>query len=601
MEVSVLHCIICPLQPSFSDVSHLLTHISSKAHLSHYFKLQVRSHQNGEASQLLSEYDGWFKANNLARLLADRIYSKDDRKKKKTSQVKTEVDPPDLRQYPALSTSRRPGPVDSGPHSKTSRPPFLDPRLAESYEKVEKNLEGEDVSFSCQVALAPPVSAPVGGRMVLTNTSTRVTRSRNKTNLGNWPDEEATGLGRNDKTSFPVTPTPRTRIRNQPSGITWNTGKGFTDPFTDGKAQNETWDDADAEKERADEIARLKGILWPGMDLFDSATRQMRRKRNQKKDGAVLKMMEVTSSMVEPTELIFSSGGALLKERVISGNVEDDSPLKGETPPPPKPRASRARQSRSKRGPLTQIDSNVRRGRSNKRTKRASKRGRSSSEEEEVQDRTASFPLHNPFGGDRSDLEDDDDDLSLTVRAFANRPRAKLTIFADEDEPEPHLSCNQSVQSKYTRDTLTPARLVLDNKSDMSKHREEKAHEPCLDKENIEPILNPQGRIDLPSWSNSPFLKRRNNQGYTPRFMVDGLPSMMFGYDADRGQCGYGPNPLFAPSSRVNFFDDGAYEYKPSSTRTGLAATSRADSSEATVSEEEHHELARLYLENTTD
>lgn len=602
MEVSALHCIICPLQPRFSDLSHLLTHISSKAHLSHYFKLQVRSHQNGEALELLSEYDGWFKNNDLARLLAQRINTKDDRKKrKKSSQVKTAASPTDLGQHLPSSTSQEPGLVDTVFRSSISFPHFLDPRLADSFENVKKNLEGEDASFSCQVAPTPPVTAPIGGRVVHANTTTRITRSQNKTKLEGRFEGDASALGTIGKVTFPVTPTPRRRSVKQPSDVTWNTANGQMDPFIDYKAPTKAWEDVDAEKERADEMARLKGVLWPGMDVFDSATRQMRRKRNQRKDDRVLKMMEVTSSLVEPAELIFSSEGDFLKQREITGNIDEDSPLKGETPVP-RTRISRPRQYRTRRAALAQIDLNVRRGRNNKRAKRTAKYDRSgsersSSEEEDDQNRPASFRRHNPFGTDRSDFEDGDDDLSLTVRAFAKRPRAGFTIFAHEDD---HASRLQSLQSKYTRDTLTPARLVLDSKSDMSR-RERNIDEPSLDKENIEPILNPQGRIDLASWGNSPFLSRSSDRGCTPRLTFDAPPNMTFGYDGNGDQRGYRANPLFVPSSKIDSFDKDAYEYRVSSARTGWAATSRAGSSEATVAEEDHQELARLYLQNTTD
>lgn len=82
MDAEALQCNICPKRARFSDVSHLLTHVSSKAHLSHYFKLQVRSHQEIEARNLLDEYDKWYKANHLAKLLSDRMASKEARKRK---------------------------------------------------------------------------------------------------------------------------------------------------------------------------------------------------------------------------------------------------------------------------------------------------------------------------------------------------------------------------------------------------------------------------------------------------------------------------------------------------------------------------------------
>lgn len=100
-----------------------------------------------------------------------------------------------------------------------------------------------------------------------------------------------------------------------------------------------------------DESPKLKGVFWPGMDIFDAATEEMRKRRNQKKDGSALKNMEKTSELVMPAEAIYSPGGTWQKTRVITGNVEDTSPLRGETPVP-KP-------VRRRRQPLAETDGNI--------------------------------------------------------------------------------------------------------------------------------------------------------------------------------------------------------------------------------------------------
>lgn len=74
-----LHCFVCPKQPNFSDVSHLLTHICSKSHLSHIFKLRIRApHEGGEeAQEALELYDEWYCQYGIADLLATRMAVKD--------------------------------------------------------------------------------------------------------------------------------------------------------------------------------------------------------------------------------------------------------------------------------------------------------------------------------------------------------------------------------------------------------------------------------------------------------------------------------------------------------------------------------------------
>jgi hypothetical protein len=82
------------------------------------------------------------------------------------------------------------------------------------------------------------------------------------------------------------------------------------------------------------ECTKLKGVYWPGMDIFDSATPEMRRKRNQKKDSSVVEQLELSSQEVEPTEIIFTPQGTFKKQRRISGSVYDDSsPIKAENSP----------------------------------------------------------------------------------------------------------------------------------------------------------------------------------------------------------------------------------------------------------------------------
>lgn len=82
------------------------------------------------------------------------------------------------------------------------------------------------------------------------------------------------------------------------------------------------------------DYAKLKGVYWPGMDIFDSATPEMKRKRNQKKDDSVVEQLECNSREVEPLERIFLPSGTLKRERRISGSsYEESSPIKEELSP----------------------------------------------------------------------------------------------------------------------------------------------------------------------------------------------------------------------------------------------------------------------------
>ena len=81
------------------------------------------------------------------------------------------------------------------------------------------------------------------------------------------------------------------------------------------------------------ESTKLKGVYWPGMDIFDSATPEMRRKRNQKKDHSVVQQLELNSQDVEATELIFTPHGSFKRQRRISSSVFDDEEEEEEIEP----------------------------------------------------------------------------------------------------------------------------------------------------------------------------------------------------------------------------------------------------------------------------
>ena len=98
--------------------------------------------------------------------------------------------------------------------------------------------------------------------------------------------------------------------------------------------------------------AKLKGVFWPGMDIFDSATPEMRRKRNQKKDVSVIEQLESNSLEVEPTEVIYAPDGTQWRSRTISGMPYDDSnPFQDLSP-------HQQQALNSERAPLAEIDVN---------------------------------------------------------------------------------------------------------------------------------------------------------------------------------------------------------------------------------------------------
>lgn len=348
-----LKCSICPSNPTFSDVSHLLTHVSSKGHLACYFKHQVRSHQEPEAGKLLAEYDAWYKEHNLAKLLSDRMRTQQKSKRKSQSHSKRRAStggtsklclkhaPPEI--YEPEIPAKEFIPI------KWEFPSFLDPQLT-----------NDDSHISAPECLQSDTRDPLGGF------EDDGVDQKNFFLQCQPQQPEFQDISLNP--SFSLLPFDISNADGQLSFLTENVNQAPCSTGApvknnqisqihneaDNQSQFSVLDDPDYINEE-EEIrqAKLKGTLWPGMDIFDSATVQMRKRRNQRKDDTALAHMRKTSIAAEPREQIFSPGGTLQTERMISGNVDDWTPIKGESPP------ARRRLSQPERKALAPAEPNI--------------------------------------------------------------------------------------------------------------------------------------------------------------------------------------------------------------------------------------------------
>ncbi|KAJ4344508.1 uncharacterized protein N0V89_012251 [Didymosphaeria variabile] len=294
-----LHCSICPKRPNFSDVSHLLTHIASKGHLSNYYKIKVRSGNDDAARRLVESYDRWYAEWNVEDLMSDRMTQKDKRRSRTR---------PVARQTPAPKIEA-PIPRPARPRAAVGN--LLDPRLSEQQ------------LIKLETAVTP-TSTPRPGP-VLRQRPPRVFGAH----MQYWPGTDSRASSRSytndyDTSSEYSDPSERHRYHNAVREDSYAIGD---DPADIGSADTMA----------VSESTKLKGVYWPGMDIFDSATPEMRRKRNQKKDSSVVEQLETNSQEVEPTELIFTPTGSFKRQRRISSSVyddEDDEMIKAESPTP---------------------------------------------------------------------------------------------------------------------------------------------------------------------------------------------------------------------------------------------------------------------------
>ncbi|CEN61667.1 hypothetical protein ASPCAL08318 [Aspergillus calidoustus] len=577
MDAAALLCNICPKRPKFSDVSHLLTHVASKAHLSHYFKLQVRSHQEPQAEVLLDDYNEWYKANNLAKLLSDRMSSKDSRRKK--SLGKNPV--PDRVPHQEGDEGQDVTPLQAY-NPRNSLPAYIDPRLSDPF--VNSDI------------------ATGRGRVPMLSPHDQVTNAI----PSQWKQDDGDDTGNEEPSTPHATPCWSRTFRTQKDRRTQSTSGPFIyDPFVDDNDSFECSNPGEMDKDRADEIARLKGVLWPGMDIFDSATEQMKRKRNQKKDESILKKMERTSMGVEPTELVFSPTGILRKQRVISGNVEDSSPLKGETPIPKK------RATRPKRV-LVQMDPNAQRAGEGKRGKKSIKRDADSlggnAHQHDMFPRPATVPGFGQHGG-QFPVSDDMEEIALALRDHDFKPHNKFAVFRDIPAlREPKLEGQHTYfhgdpvasQSVFLRREIA----IHDNPNSprSAGHAStllERASHPTAKKENVEPLLNVYGRLDpLVGW-HSPAMKRAD-RGLSPHYLFG--EAQYVGYSPFKchgSPTVYSFNPLAGSLAKLAADENPIYAGEPGYAMKA-PSEARVGSPDATISEVEDDDFDHLYLDGNS-
>ncbi|RMD43964.1 hypothetical protein DV735_g1160, partial [Chaetothyriales sp. CBS 134920] len=370
---------ICPNQPDFSDTSHLLTHVSSKGHLAHLHKLQVKSHQEIAAGVQLANYNQWYQRHGLARLLSERMQQKESRRAK-TSAVITR--------------------------------------------KRARSVKNEASTELGHFAASPIRKVGRGGNRAPTpqlRANKRETLGQgDEDDNGNASDQDYLPGNQDDRSKHQLFYTP---IKNYPAP------PSSPHPLDYSPGVDSVLDSALTLK-----IAKLKGKVWPGMALFDAATPDEQRRRNQKKDGSVLRRMERLSRLVDPQEAVYSPNLSLQKQRHIDDLDELGSLVDGEEPAP-KPKA-RLR----KKKPLAPVSENV--PRLGKR--KAKGVSTQSQRHSEVPSglagiaRLASSSAQASYGfhGDYSPTTDENTEFRLTIGNMSlHKRRGNYAIFNDQDSP----------------------------------------------------------------------------------------------------------------------------------------------------------------------
>lgn len=595
MEAIPLLCKVCPKEPHFSDISHLLTHVDSKGHLKYYSNAKIRGRDDRSIRLKFDEFNEWYEKHGIERLLSQRILQKDLRTnnaKKKASRDTTAK----VQKIPKRSKKKTLGlpepPLDDGVKD------VIDPRLCQLQDPnrltqlTEEDIVPQSPSpfdiTSLHRRHLPSMRSwtPIGDSPQ--RPSTRSTRHMNQRAIKSDTDaDEATEWVESLSPEHSTYPDPSILPVSFPFADT-------STPFSTPKRQKASTASPSQSYQRSRQtsettttnVVKLKGPHWPGMALFDSASPKAQRLRNQKKEHSMLQQMEYSSTIVEPLERIFFPEWTLKKERPITGNVES-SPFKEPTPKP------KRRRPRTSRAVLDDLNTNIPKRRARQPPKRATP--------EQVYNATDTADLF----GQRS--VETKSSLSCATEAsnvpsyrgthrdagewLLNRGlpefenRRSFSVFRDstdveqwkqsyraEEQPAtvgyPFLSLpnarstnphhglpypTESTRLPYGTSTLLREAQGRTNTSENSRRG---AWDQSLrtsrnigaGKENIEPLMDPNGNIDnevprvgVPRVTQRYFSVSGNEP---PRFFDD-LPSEMeFGGLADRRMMGSSFNPL---------------------------------------------------------
>ena len=200
--------------------------------------------------------------------------------------------------------------------------------------------------------------------------------------------------------------------------------------------------------------------------MWDSANLEDQRRRNQKKDGSVIKKMEGLSKLVEPTEAVYTITGTLKKARHIDDLEDNSSLIEGETPiPKSKPR--------QKRKALARVSANVPRlvqRKAKAKRVRPTRRERAQSRVPTVvQVPSSTARATEALQTQYSPTEEENVEFQLAVRNMPLRKRVgNFTIFTDNNaayqprlasQPAQHMSLNQTYAIPM------PQRLVMPNQA----------------------------------------------------------------------------------------------------------------------------------------
>ena len=528
-----LLCNICPKRPTFSDLSHLLTHVSSKGHLSHYFKAQVRSLQESAVREQLDAYDIWYQENQVEKLLSERLMLKES--KAARSRRKPEANKFFKSAKSAIDQRKS---VIKQNLSTVEEQDVLDPQLSQNHHFPSKH--AASIGSESSVDYVPPQRAHAPRMRVWSTGGNggpypepcpsqqehRQARNAASSTAASSPTEDVFKM---DGPFLSCYPDPSDFTRSSPPALI--VPKASNSDSSVNISEELVFDEQDlgVGEDQISESTKLKGICWPGMAIFDSANPDARRMRNQKKDGSILEQMQQNAAVVEPIELIFHVGGDLKKQQVITGQP-NSSPIK-ESPKP------KVRRSKPKRPALAEMSVNAPRAAKKPYVENSSARAMKTraTEVDNLSRRPSSSSnpgsMRNDVDPNQHFLPMEDEEFEWRLNAGGIGQRRNTGLFIHEDEIKNGYASSyrhdeyrkQAIYPHLQQHSYDSQRGLLSHGLPLSSSFHHSSHplighsymapmtrearysqevrdmsDPLLkhDKENVEPIMNRCGRID---------------------------------------------------------------------------------------------------------
>ncbi|ORY66072.1 uncharacterized protein BCR38DRAFT_408045 [Pseudomassariella vexata] len=305
-----LVCYLCPKNSRFSDLSHLLTHMASKGHLQNKFNLELLQDSDDKAQKALKDFISWWARGNKSKPTAGRGHSGNGRggsmvsgKKTGTSSGNTHEAEDDLSSVTGYTPSDQ-----------------------------NANLFGWHTAAHTNQGIA---NGPFH-QMIINHQSTGIPNSSAFPNLISFGTQAASLHD-----SATTLSTPASAFNQYPGSAGDDSDNGASSKYQFSEDEDE---EASSRSERTDDTvdtataaamdvpdeevhnAKFRKDDWlAGQNVFDSASQDERRRRNQRKDPAVLERIKRASEAITQDELVLDL--QLVYQR--SRNVYDNPSIDG--------------------------------------------------------------------------------------------------------------------------------------------------------------------------------------------------------------------------------------------------------------------------------